>query len=1235
MKEIKIINNHIFTLAGVPYGRIYQPIKMGENHFGIYNVYDSRQQILGSTRYDEVKIDGQDYNSLNELMIDLVGTLFNPASSGGGGGMDTSGQHFRIIDINLTGVGTEKQRVVNTINNSAPFSISSDEVVLFRIVSAPSFQQAVQIGQNVSVLETFYLVEGMGTGSYGSGNTQISATKATKLTQTSASATEISFGNIGFQSPWNYGNENGPWEISGLTIIKTIQEGVEHTYIFNGTDGIYGIGETPFTEESFNELGQNEVTVISDGLPPRTITESRELEVQDLNRLLEVAEDDITITIPETLYQESEDEGLSSVYFRVEWQKTGGKLAYINIEGDSATKSFVQGEYIKVERRRGENGYIVKSWGGEGLDISAGDGIEVAVDTISIDQDWLDLNIDNREFLTETEASTTYATKDEVQIYTAGDNIVIEDNVISTSTKGGGIEYIPGEGIDIDLEEISIDQAWLDENILERDFITSTEVEEEYVAKVDEVIYTAGEGIEISPDNIISTTGGPGNQERYLIVDNQVFDFRKHFYNVDAEAVEQNDLILNGWQDDETLVETASYLGIGNPNELGSWRINSTRTITMLENFDTGNFIAAWDLDGGTIIELPLTTTGDFLFTVYENDIPIKVVSSYEDRFLQFDTGGVKTLRLEGYIRNPKFEDDYDLIDILQFGEGFHVDSCASLFRDCDSLESIATDLDTSEVTDFSYMFAGCSSLETGLIQLDTSSAVNMERMLYGMESFNEDISGWDVRKVENMSGMFFFAKEFNQPIGSWTTSSLKDTSNMFQSAFVFNQDLGNWYMNGVTDTSFMFRFAWAFNRPLDTWNVSSVTTMKNMFSGDIAFNQDLNSWVTTSLTTIERMFYENTSFNGAIGNWNVSSVTNMDFAFADATSFGQDLSGWDVSSVTTHNDVFTKSKVTRGFNPFYEGPLGVLEYNYDTSIEPASWLATPTTIRLAEGFAILDVDLYVNDVIFSNYVGSTVDIGIEGPVKIKLVGQLDELNFEGDPRLIDVLDIDNITPLTTMASAFQNCINLETVNITEDTSTIENWNSTFRNCSKLTSVPSDLVGPSAVNMTSMFNGCTVFNQDLGGWDTSGVTSMNATFLMCPAFNGNITTWSTGEVTNMDDMFNGCTTFNRNIGNWDVSKVINFTRFLEGAVNFNQDISSWNVTSATNLSKMFKGASSFNQPIGIWDVTSATSVSEMLMNAIVFNNDLSSWDFTGLSSASKRDIIKGAAALEVQNRPQL
>lgn len=79
MKEIKIINNHIFTLAGVPYGRIYQPIKMGENHFGIYNVYDSRQQILGATRYDEVKIDGTTYNSLNELVIDLVGGLYNPA----------------------------------------------------------------------------------------------------------------------------------------------------------------------------------------------------------------------------------------------------------------------------------------------------------------------------------------------------------------------------------------------------------------------------------------------------------------------------------------------------------------------------------------------------------------------------------------------------------------------------------------------------------------------------------------------------------------------------------------------------------------------------------------------------------------------------------------------------------------------------------------------------------------------------------------------------------------------------------------------------------------------------------------------------------------------------------------------------------------------------------------------------------------------------------------------------
>ena len=86
-------------------------------------------------------------------------------------------------------------------------------------------------------------------------------------------------------------------------------------------------------------------------------------------------------------------------------------------------------------------------------------------------------------------------------------------------------------------------------------------------------------------------------------------------------------------------------------------------------------------------------------------------------------------------------------------------------------------DIDTSEITDMSYMFK---------------------------ESyFNGDISNWDVSNVKDMSGMFLDSK-FNGDISEWDVSNVTNMAYMFYGS-KFNGDISEWDVSKVKYTNYMF----------------------------------------------------------------------------------------------------------------------------------------------------------------------------------------------------------------------------------------------------------------------------------------------------------------------------------------------------------------------------------------------------------------------------------------------
>ena len=115
-----------------------------------------------------------------------------------------------------------------------------------------------------------------------------------------------------------------------------------------------------------------------------------------------------------------------------------------------------------------------------------------------------------------------------------------------------------------------------------------------------------------------------------------------------------------------------------------------------------------------------------------------------------------------GHLKNPKFsivERLHINKDIKSYNYNYHPTSKDELEKLLDQLiekrgnNADLNDIDTSEITDMSYMF---------------------------YESpFNGDISNWDVSNVEDMECMFYNTK-FNGDISNWDVSNVKDMDDMF-----------------------------------------------------------------------------------------------------------------------------------------------------------------------------------------------------------------------------------------------------------------------------------------------------------------------------------------------------------------------------------------------------------------------------------------------------------------------
>ena len=190
------------------------------------------------------------------------------------------------------------------------------------------------------------------------------------------------------------------------------------------------------------------------------------------------------------------------------------------------------------------------------------------------------------------------------------------------------------------------------------------------------------------------------------------------------------------------------------------------------------------------------------------------------------------------------------------------VTNMSFMFMSCSSLTSLdVSGFDISSVTDMSYMFYGCSSLTSlNLSNFNTSSVTTMAGMFSGCSSLTSlDVSGFRTNSVTNMIGMF-------TNCSSLTSLDLSkfETGNVTQMSFMFNGcssltslDLNKFITGNVTSMAAMFiNCSGLTSLDLSSFDTSSVNNMGGMFEGCSSLTSlEVSGFKTDSLESAEEMF--------------------------------------------------------------------------------------------------------------------------------------------------------------------------------------------------------------------------------------------------------------------------------------------------------------------------------------------------------------------------------------------
>lgn len=397
--------------------------------------------------------------------------------------------------------------------------------------------------------------------------------------------------------------------------------------------------------------------------------------------------------------------------------------------------------------------------------------------------------------------------------------------------------------------------------------------------------------------------------------------------------------------------------------------------------------------------------------------------------------------------------------------------------------------LDTSEMTDMSFMFSGMSTSihSLDIAHFNTSKVTDMWYMFLNSSLYSLDLSGWDTRNLTQTSCMFLGCKQLHTlNLSGWNTEKLELMGSMFYNCQSLESlDLSSFNTSKVQSMTYLFDGCYKLESITlgSGWNTANVTETTNMFNNcRMLTTVDVSNWDMGNVTDMGGMFQYCYKINNLdVSNWNMANVTNMGYVFRECNALTDlDVSNWNTGKVNQMQYIF--------YNCY--------ELN---SIDVSNWNTANVTNM--------------------NYMFYHVS----------------------KPTVIDVSQW-NTENVGGMEGMFEGCSGLTTLDVSHfNTSITNNMSKMFSGCSGLTSLDISNFAPADARlMNSMFKDCSQLTTlNLANFYTSNVTDMGALFSGCTAlkdvFVSNL--WTTTNVTTDAEMFSGCaaivgedgTTFNADV----------------------------------------------------------------------------------------------------------
>jgi surface protein len=545
--------------------------------------------------------------------------------------------------------------------------------------------------------------------------------------------------------------------------------------------------------------------------------------------------------------------------------------------------------------------------------------------------------------------------------------------------------------------------------------------------------------------------------------------------------------------------------------------------------------------------------------------------------------------------------------------------------------------MNTSKVTDMSYMFNYCNTPYLDLSGFDVSNVNNMSYMFYDCDS-EINIDGWDTSKLTNTSSMFGYFTNNNKylDLSVLDFSNVTKVQNMFNSCNIdyvdirnINIDLTKLDWNGYSGPEFLNSVTGT-TLDLSNWTLdSSITSLKKLLYYARCTEINLTNWKTTNITNMDSMFYYNSNLvRLIIPDWDMTNTTNTSQFFYQCTKLNYiDLSR---SNDTTIAKMATlvPAKTLAAYGQMII-PADSSQANIN-ALAAKYWKPVGPRIDITSCEIITELDeikpgkstklyygnsepWYGNDYnveyVSSDESVATIDkenmivvsTGVEGTTEITARNK-ETQEVISEPFSFSVSETDN----------YPNVVKIRITGTPSSYNDVITINGTGTTISKLTyNRAFDTYTYDAGKTITSIKFHKNYLKEIVKLNTSNITSMNQMFISCENLTSlDLSDFDTSNVTNMYMMFRYCENLIslEGLNNWDISNVTDMSNMFQYCNSLTSlDLSNWDISNVTNKAGMFNDCPSlidFKAPKNIndyMDISASTKLTHESLMSIINN----------------------------------